>query len=80
MPGMIHVNPLGEKRFSATEKSTMTEDEAKRGLTRVISVEKERVDGENCGGPVAIRLEARASMKTIDSDSYLTAYSDIVAL
>ena len=57
--------------------SPMDESEKTRRLIRVISVEKEPVDKQNCGGPVAIRLQAHATMKTSQSDSYLTVYSNI---
>ena len=80
-PGLNDPNDMGIIAFSPTsEPPSMTKDEQKGGLTRVISVQEKLVRKEGCGGPVAVRLEAMVKTRTSQYSTALAAYSDIVPL
>ena len=67
-----------KKRGETSAKISPLEE--KGGVTRVISAQEIKVDQQNCGGPVAIRLEAGATMRTGKSFSTLTVYSATIPL
>jgi hypothetical protein len=78
LPGYILEIPITEKEMKADLNHFSVKDLA--GHQFEISVDDYEVKVDKCGGPVSVRLVARAYMSTDNSDKTVTLYGDILPL